>query len=126
MAVLDTTFLVAVEKAEPEAVDQYRDLEAGREAVRVPAAVWIEYCSGFGPKERDEARETLEAAVTFEPFTRRMADEAARIQHELMRSGDTLGWHDVQVATTALHYEEVLLSNDERFSSVPGLAVQGH
>lgn len=123
---LDTTFLVAVEKGSGEAEARYRELVDGREPLRLPAAVWTEYLAGFPPRERDEARETLEAAVTFEPFTRRMADEAARIQHELMRSGDTLGWHDIQVATTALHYEEILLSNDERFSLVPGLPLESH
>jgi predicted nucleic acid-binding protein len=125
MAVLDTTFLVSLEEAKETAEERYLDLQAGREPVRVPAAVWTEYLSGFPPRERDEARETLEAATSFEPFTRRMADESARLQHELMRAGDTLGWHDLQVATTALHYDEVLFSSDGRFEVVPGLAVEG-
>lgn len=122
MAVLDTTFLVAVEKGQSDAEERYRELADRREALRVPGAVWTEYLSGFSPTERDRARDLLEATLAFEPFTRRMADEAARVQHELMRSGDPLGWHDLQVATTALHYDEMLVSSDKRFAAVPGLA----
>lgn len=126
MAVLDTTFLVAIEKAQPGALARYEELAEGREPVRLPAAAWTEYLSGFPPRDRDEARETLEAGVRFEPFTRRLADEAARMQSELMRSGDPLGWHDLQVAATALRYDEALLSSDTRFEAVPGLALEGH
>lgn len=126
MAVLDTTVLVALEKGSTEASDTYLRLSEEGEPVRLPSAAWTEYLSGFDPVDRDEARETLEASVTFEPFTRRLADEAARLQFELMRAGDPLGWHDIQVATTALHYDEPLVSSDERFQAVPGLGLVDH
>lgn len=107
-------------------MELYEDLTSGTDAIRVPAAVWTEYLSGFRPEDRDAARGTLEAGTRFEPFTRQLADEAARLQSELMRAGDTLGWHDLQVATTALHYDEPLISDDRRFEAVPGLALRTH
>lgn len=68
----------------------------------------------------------MEAGTRFEPFTRQLADEAARLQFELFRAGEPLGWHDLQVATTALHYGEPVVTSDRRFEAVPGLAVLGH
>lgn len=126
MAVLDTTFLIAVERGDPRAVEGYAGLVEGPDALRVPAAVWTEYLSGFDPGRRPEARRVLEAAVTFEPFARVLADEAARLQHELLRAGAAVGWHDLQVAATALHYDEPLVTSDDRFERVPGLAVWTH
>jgi predicted nucleic acid-binding protein len=126
VAVLDTTFLIDLEKGAEAARGLHEDLRSGTEAVRVPAAVWTEYLSGFPPQDRDAAREALEAGARFEPFTRRLADAAARLQAELVQGGDPLGWHDLQVATTALHYDEHLVSSDGRFEAVPGLAVVEH
>lgn len=121
MATLDTSFLVAIERRSPAALKVLREIEASAAPSRVPAAVWTEYLSGMTPAKRARAVRTLEGSVTFEPFDRTLADEAARLQHELRRAGATLGWHDLQIATTALHYGEPVVSNDEAFDGVPGL-----
>lgn len=123
MAVLDTSFLIALEKELDTAHARYEDLVVRGEAMRVPAAVWTEYLTGFPPAQRDAARSKLEAGTILEPFGRFLADEAARLQHELLRTGDQIGWHDLQVATTALHYDEPVITSEARFEAVPGLAV---
>lgn len=124
MVVLDTTFLIDLERGSEGAHEAYKGLIERRKPVRLPAAAWTEYLSGFPPLDRDAARDRLEGGVRFEPFSRRLADAASRLQFELMRAGEPLGWHDLQIAVTALEYEEVLLSSDPQFSKVPGLGVE--
>lgn len=124
MTVLDTSVLVGVERGDEAAQALVEELRSRGDEVRVPGAVWTEYLSGFDPLTREEARSTLEASVRFEPLTRALADEAARLQHELHVAGEPLGWHDLQVAVTALHYDEPVATRDEAFEVVPGLAVQ--
>lgn len=124
MAVLDTSFLIAVERDRDWAVDLYVDLEAARAPLRIPAAVWVEYLYKLSPSNRSRAVHELERATIFEPFTRVLADEAARLQHELAREGAVLGWHDLQVATTALSYDEPLATRDAAFDRVAGLEVR--
>lgn len=123
MTVLDTSFLVALEGGSDGAEALLDDLRERRDALRVPGAVWTEYLSGFDPIPREEARAVLEAEVTFEAFTRTLADEAARLQAELADGGEPLGWHDLQVATTALHHDEPVVTVDAGFEAVPGLGV---
>lgn len=114
---------MAVEAGADEAEDLLSDLRERGDALRIPGAVWTEYLSGFDPLPREEARAALEAEVTFEAFTRPLADEAARLQAELAGTGEPLGWHDLQVATTALHHDEPVATADAGFEAVPGLGV---
>jgi len=126
MAVIDTTFLVALEKGSPAAKALNAEIRSSGQARRIPAAVWVEYLTGFPPMDRDNGQRALEGGGTFEAFTRNLADEAARLQFDLLRAGEPLAWHDLQIATTALHYGEPLITSDARFDGVPGLAVVAH
>lgn len=126
MAVLDSTFLIAIERGTPAALARFAELKARREPMRVPAAAWVEYLSSFTPSTRAKASRILEESAIFEPFTRALADDAARIQFELRREGKVLGWHDLQIAATALAHNESLVSADAGFAIVPGLDVLAH
>lgn len=126
MAVLDTTFLIAIERGDETAQRLYEDLVERGEPLRVPAAVWVEYLSPMKPAERRRAREMLEGATLIEPFERATADEAIEIQFELLGEGRRLGWHDLQVAATARSHREAIVSNDAALASVPGVETQRH
>lgn len=121
MTVLDTTVLVARSRNVPGAIAALQRNEEKGVPMRVPAAVWVEFLSVYGPAPRSAAVGALESMVRFEAFDRVLADEAIRLQHELLRSGRRLAWHDLQVAATALHYNEPLVSNDRGYDVVPGL-----
>jgi predicted nucleic acid-binding protein len=126
VAVLDTTFLVELEARAPNALLLADELRAGGEPMRVPAAVWSEFLSPMDALERARAARLLEGATQFEEYGRPHADEAARLQRELVELGKPLAWHDLQVAATASLHDEVLVSNDEAFARVPRLRVLGH
>lgn len=126
MAVLDTTFLIALERGDTATERIYGALLERSEPVRVPAAVWVEYLAPMVPSDRRRARETLGSAVVFEPFDKERADEAVDLQHELLGDGRRLGWHDLQVAATARSLREPLFSNDVSLSDVPGVETRRH
>lgn len=126
MAVLDSTFLIDLEEERPRALATFDKLVADAHALRIPAAVWTEYLSAMPPSERATAARTLERSATFVPYDRDLADVAARVQHDLATRGREMAWHDLQVAATALHYGEPVVSNDRAFKRVPGLDVMGH
>lgn len=126
MVVLDSTFLSDFLKRRKAALSAYDRLDESGDTVRIPAAVWVEVLHAFAPAKRAAVARELEGGALFVDFTRELADEAARLQHELRREGAPLGWHDLQIATTALHFREPVLSNDESFDAVPGLLRIGH
>jgi predicted nucleic acid-binding protein len=124
MTVLDSSFLIEVERGTGPAMSLLRELETQADALRIPAAAWAEYLSTYAPTRRGKAVRELEASSTLEAFAREMADEAARLQSELMREGRGLAWHDLQVAATALYLRETLVTTDAAFRDLPGLDVR--
>ncbi len=126
MTVLDTTVLVDRTRKHPGAIAKVVGLQRQGSILRIPAMVWVEFLSPLAPHARAIATKQLEGAARFEDFDRTLADEAARLQHEMDRAGLRLAWTDLQIATTALHYNEPLISNDKGFDKVPGLLREGY
>ncbi|MGH2670784.1 MAG: PIN domain-containing protein [bacterium] len=126
MAVLDATFLIDVRDGDADSLRLLEVLRTEHAPLRVPAAAWLEFLAGFPPAGRARAVAILEADVQFEPFTRELADEAARLQFELVSAGRGLAWHDLQIAATALHYNEPLITCDRSFATVPGVDLRAH
>ena len=123
MVVLDTSYLLALERNDLGAWLRMARLQESGAILRVPAAVWVEYLFPMAAPKRTRAVEELEAAIVFEPFTREVADAASRLQHALKARGAALGWHDLQIAATALHYNEAVVTMDKAFAGVPDLHV---
>jgi predicted nucleic acid-binding protein len=123
VVVADTSFLVAYERASDRRASELDALIAGAGPLRVPAAAWTEFLAFLPPAKRSRAVAELESSASFEAFTRELADEAARLQHELLREGRPLSWNDLQIAATALHFGEPLLTADRAFARVPGLEI---
>lgn len=59
------------------------------------------------------------------PFDDGAAEVAARIQHELYRTGRPIGVYDMQIAAIGLHHGlTVVTHNVSHFARVPGLAIE--
>lgn len=125
VAVLDTTFLIDVERRRAGAVDVLESLRTQGATLRVPAAAWMEFLYGLSPRRRAAAVTELEASTTFEAFTVELANLGLRLQAEMADGETSLRWHDIHVAATALHHNEELVSNDRAFDGVKGLARTG-
>lgn len=121
MAVLDTSFLIALERQEQKAQAKMNTLQDAGLPVLVPAAVWLEYLSGIPARIREQAARILAQGCDVVPFDQGLADRAVLWQDELMRQGKPLGWHDLQVAATALQRHEELVTYDQGFAAIPGI-----
>ncbi|MEK6975178.1 MAG: PIN domain-containing protein [Candidatus Thermoplasmatota archaeon] len=121
MAVLDTNFLIALERQDPKAIAKVDDLVKSAAHLRIPAAAWVEYLSGVSSKRRHAAQADLDETCVFEPFTRDQAIIAVRLQLDLMERGARMSWNDLQIAAAALHFDEQVVSRDAAFDDVTGL-----
>jgi predicted nucleic acid-binding protein len=89
----------------------------------LPTAALLEYLVGVNPGRRALVANDLRAAVELHPFGEPEADVAVQLYDELSARGQRLGWPDLQIAATALHLGEALVSNDKAFRAVPRLDV---
>lgn len=126
MAVLDSTFLIAIERREATSFELLDQLRSQAEPCRVPAACWLEFVSSYPAARQAAAGRALDEMTLFAEFGRREVEVAARLQAQLRDAGRKLSWHDVQVAATAIALDELLVTNDRRFEEVPNLRTLGH
>lgn len=122
MTVVDASVLIAYGRDDPRALTRLE--QDPQEVLRVPAQVWVEYLVGLPPALRAEATGELTRSTHFIPFDRPIADTATRLQGQLLSEGRRLSWPDLQVAATAIHLSETLLTRDGDFADVPGLMVE--
>lgn len=120
MAVLDTSFLIDLDRRHSGAVDVLRDLVEREANLLVPFIVGLQFAAGH--KDSALAWARLRDDYTVVEFTPEMAEEATPLARALGRRGVFPGWSDFLIAATALHYGEPLATADGRaFPSVPGL-----
>jgi tRNA(fMet)-specific endonuclease VapC len=75
-------------------------------------------------RKRREYLDTVFAAIPVEPFTREMAQLAAKIDAEARKFGRTIPFADLLIGTTALHFGYAVGTRNLRhFQMVPNLAV---
>ena len=75
-------------------------------------------------RKRREYLDTIFAAVPVEPFTREMAQLAAKIDAEARQLGRTIPFADLLIGATALHFGYAVGTRNLRhFQMVPNLAV---
>ena len=75
-------------------------------------------------RKRREYLDTVFAAIPVEPFTRAMAQLAAKIDAEARQLGRTIPFADLLIGATALHFGYAVGTRNVRhFQMVPNLAV---
>lgn len=128
--ILDTEFLVSLKASDPGAVELAAEIERGPVPARIPAPVVHELyrAVGAGSEPNDNARE-LEALVASKPvvgFDENLARRAGALEGQHLRSDSKpdLGTVDAMVAATGLIHNEPVVSSDEDFQAVDGLAVE--
>ena len=75
-------------------------------------------------RKRREYLDTVFAAIPVEPFTREMAQLAAKIDAEQRTLGRTIPFADLLIGTTALHFGYAVGTRNLRhFQMIPNLAI---
>ncbi len=121
MPVLDAAFLIAVERRHRAATALADRLAGAPRPIWIPAVAWMEYLSGFRTDEQASAVAILESIGTLAPFDQPVAQLAGVLQSGFLRSGRRMQWNDVQVAATALHLRDAVVTLDGDFSGIAGL-----
>jgi predicted nucleic acid-binding protein len=75
-------------------------------------------------RERREYLDTVFAAVPVQPFTRAMAQLAAKIDAEARQLGRTIPFADLLIGSTALHFDYAVGTRNLRhFQMIPNLVI---
>lgn len=99
MPVLDTSFLIDLERRREHALAALERMLRDGEPLLVPAQVAVEYLAGL--EDPLAGLYGLEASFAVVPFGRAQLLEAARLARGAMRRGAFPGWGDAQVAALA-------------------------
>ena len=128
MYAFDTSFLVDVIRANPDATRKLREMESRGEAAEVPSPALAEVLLGAHLGRASELRRTLDLAsnLSVVDTDRTIAMEAARLGAELVRKGTPLALPDLLIAATAKVRGDILLTRDAGFARVAGLAVEAY
>lgn len=128
MYALDSTFVVDLVKGDPGAKAAAARLEARGEPVAMAAPALAEVMMGAYFAGGANLRRTLEIleSVTVTETDAHVALEAARIGAELLRKGEPLSLPDLLVAGAARVAGQTVLTRDDGFGRIPGLAVESY
>lgn len=130
--ILDTEFLGSLVEQRPNARKKAGELDAQDIPVRVPSVVVWEIYYGVS-NATEEKRDTLRTGYEklFQSFPVVELDEALarraggiRGRHARSDSVANLDGADSAVAATAFAYDEPVVSNDQDFQDVEGVAVE--
>jgi predicted nucleic acid-binding protein len=131
--VLDSGVLIAAERDARPVSELLASLERehGETEIVLPSITVIELEHGLHraqtteqARTRREYLDTLFAAIPVEPFTREMAQLAAKLDAEARQTGRTIPFPDLLIGATALHFGYAIGTRNLRhFQMVPNLAV---
>ncbi|NOJ28243.1 MAG: PIN domain nuclease, partial [Nitrososphaera sp.] len=123
MVCIDTSFLVALERRDSDALEKMQELDDNGEVVYTTAVTVAEYYRGaYGSKDR--AKALKDAKDMLDRFAILNLDyESGRIWGELAQSlkSDTIGDRDLFIACIALSNKQTLITrNKKHFERVSG------
>lgn len=126
MRAVDATFPIDLLKDKPEAQAKARALDGAGEAVVISAPALVEVLVGAHFLGGALLRKTLDLMAEFEviPADAAVAHEAGRLGGLMRRRGESVAAPDLLVAAASTLHGLILVTRDEAFSRVPGLAVE--
>jgi len=130
--ILDTEFLISLRAEETAATDLAAELEAAGVPTRVPTVViqelYVGVGAGIASEQNAQDYDALVANKPVVPLDKRIARHAGTLEgeHVVSDAKPNLGPGDAIVAATGLVYEEPVVTNDEDFKDIDGLAVKSY
>jgi predicted nucleic acid-binding protein len=131
--VLDSGVLIAAERDVTPVSELLITLEQvhGETEIVLSSVTVIELEHGFHrattaklARKRRDYLDTVFAAIPIEPFTREMAQAAAKIDADAKQSGRAIPFPDLLIGATALHFGYAVGTRNLRhFQMIPGLKV---
>lgn len=110
MAVLDTSFLIALENEDQQAMELLQWLD--NEPLLVPDIVAVEYLTPYGEKA-PRAYDELERAFHLVSTSPEWVLEASRLRHRLHERGVSIRLVDFWIATWASMHDTAIVTRNE-------------
>ncbi len=123
---LDSTFLIDIERQNEEAVALVESLIANNEELMISTVTTAEILTGayfLGSRENISGAKTLFAQFSLVPLDGEIADKIAQYLAFLLKSGNPIDFKDVAIAATfAVTKSDFLLTqNKKHFEAIPEL-----
>jgi len=131
MAILDTTVIVDIIRANPNVKKVLDKLEATQDEPKIGSPTVQELVKGayFGrsPQTELDRLNQIFKGLSILPFTATTAKIAGHIQAELEKSGKPIDIEDIQIAAIAKAADErIITRNQKYFSLIKGLIVESY
>lgn len=128
MVCLDTSFLIALIRRDPDAEAKLLSFAASEEGVcTTPITACELYAGAFKSRLREsEAKKVKELLLRMEmlDFSVQACERFGRIRSQLEDSGTPIGDFDIMIGSIALAHNQPILTRDvEHFEKIPGLIV---
>ncbi len=127
MVCADTTFVVALERREPAALQKMQDLVDNGEVIYTTSVTVAElYRGAYSSKDRRKALKDAERLLDLFA-TLNLDYESGRIWGDLAHAlkSDTIGDRDLFIASITLANKQTLITrNKKHFERVPGLQIE--
>jgi len=127
MPCLDTNFIIAVLRDDPQAVRKINSLETSRQLITTSSITIFELYKGIYRSTKPGKTADLEAflkSVSVLDLDREATKTGARILQELQSSGQTIGEMDVLIAGAVIANNETLVTRDEHFKRIKELRIE--
>lgn len=128
--ILDTTFVVDLIKGNSNAVSKLKQLEKENILYGITTPTIYELWSGLVSLEKTEKEIQNTTSLIKEQliylFDEQSAEEAGKIDGELIKKGQKIDPEDCMIAGIAITNNQKVLTNDEHFNRIEGLKVEGY
>jgi len=132
--ILDSSVLIGAERRTQTVSELLRSIKSatGHTTVAISAVTVLELAHGLwraNTPERAERRriylQEVYAAIRVEPFTKEIAERAARIDAESRAKGKVIPLADLQIGVTALELDFAVGTHNVRhFAMIPNLLIE--
>lgn len=125
--IADTTFIIDLMKKRPKALKKLKEIETKKERQLITTPTVFELVVGitmssYPKKEKSKVLEILKN-FSIVPFTAEDAWISGEILGDLYKNGEPIDIVDCQIAGTALHHDQVVVTrNTKHFERISDLA----
>jgi predicted nucleic acid-binding protein len=128
MVSLDSSFVIDLLAGERRAIEKARELDRTGEPRWITAPAAAEVLVGayrLGGAYLTRTRQLVDSLPLL-PFDRASSHEAGRLGSELAARGTSVSGAELFIAAITRRHGERLLTRDQTFGRIPGLAVEGY
>lgn len=128
--ILDTTFVIDLIKGDHIAVSKLKQLEKNKIPYAITTPTIYELWSGLISLDKSDKEKQKTVSLIREQIIYTLdesgAEEAGKIDGELIKGGLMIDPEDCMIAGIAIAHNKKILTRDEHFKRIEGLKVEGY